>query len=174
MSDIVITVVAIFSAGILLFVFPLITTADRVDDVTQLTVEAATTDFIDKVRAKGKITEPDYSEFLEIINSTGNTYNVELEVQVLDVNLEKSGILVDDSKIGENGYISVYTFQIEEEIRKNGEFKCPAGSMASARVENESLTFFQQMQKAIYSFVGNGDTYAIVAQHAGMVTANGK
>ena len=56
MSDTLITVIAIALAAVLMFVFPLMTMSDRTDDVSQLAVETATTDFVDEVRTTGKIT----------------------------------------------------------------------------------------------------------------------
>ena len=80
MSDTLITVIAIALAAVLMFVFPLMTMSDRTDDVSQLAVETATTDFVDEVRTTGKITPDKYSKFIENIGSTGNTYNVEMQV----------------------------------------------------------------------------------------------
>ena len=50
MSDTLITVIAIALAAILMFIFPLMTMSDRTDDVSQLTVETATTEFVDNYR----------------------------------------------------------------------------------------------------------------------------
>ena len=114
MGDSVITIVAIVLAAILMFVFPLMTMSDRTDDVSQLAVETATTDFVDEVRTTGKITPDKYSKFIENIGSTGNTYNVEMQVQVLDENPGKKTTIGNSSKIGENVYYSKYTSQILE------------------------------------------------------------
>ena len=56
MSDTLVTIVAIGLAAVLMFVFPLMTMSDRTDDVSKLTVETATTEFVDKIRTTGKIT----------------------------------------------------------------------------------------------------------------------
>ena len=76
MGDTLITVIAIALAAVLMFVFPLMTMSDRTDDVAQLTVETATTDFVDTIRTTGKITPDSYSTFMQNITSTGNTYDV--------------------------------------------------------------------------------------------------
>ena len=78
MGDTLITVIAIALAAVLMFVFPLMTMSDRTDDVAQLTVETATTDFVDTIRTTGKITPDSYSTFMQNITSTGNTYDVEI------------------------------------------------------------------------------------------------
>ena len=83
MGDTLITVIAIVLAAVLMFVFPLMTMSDRTDDVSQLSVETATTDFVDDVRTTGKLTMDKYSKFVENISATGNSYDVEMELNVL-------------------------------------------------------------------------------------------
>ena len=63
MGDSLITIIAIVLAAILMFVFPLMSMADRTDDMSQLTVQTATTEFVDNVRATRKLTISDYSAF---------------------------------------------------------------------------------------------------------------
>lgn len=50
MGDSFVTIIAIFLAAILMFVFPLMSISERTDDVSQLSVQTATTEFVDKVR----------------------------------------------------------------------------------------------------------------------------
>ena len=76
--------------GLLFFVFPLITMADRTDDVAQLSVKAATTEFVDQIRTTGRVTQSNYDKYVQQITSTGNTYDVEMEIQVKDENLSTS------------------------------------------------------------------------------------
>ncbi len=173
MSDTLITVVAIGLAAVLMFVFPLMTISDRTDDVAQLAVESATTDFVDKIRSTGKITKANYGEFVETITSTGNTYDVEMEVQVKDENLGKKTSQANREKIGENVYYSVYTSQIENELENNGTYNCKEGDIVSISVKNTNQTIGQQLKNFFYTVTGN-DSYTIAAEHAGVVTANGK
>ena len=56
MGDSFVTIIAIFLAAILMFVFPLMSISERTDDVSQLSVQTATTEFVDKVRTTGKLT----------------------------------------------------------------------------------------------------------------------
>ena len=46
------------------------------------------------------------------------------------------------------------------------------GDMFSTSVKNTNTTLSQQLKNFFYTVAGN-DTYAIAAQHAGYVTANG-
>ena len=173
MSDTLITVLAIALAAVLMFVFPLMTMSDRTDDVSQLAVETATTDFVDEVRTTGKITPDKYSKFIENIGSTGNTYNVEMQVQVLDENPGKKTTQSQKDKIGENVYYSVYTSQIEDILNSNKNYNLKEGDLFSVNVKNTNQTLAQQLKNFFYTVVGN-DTYTIAASHGGMVTATGK
>ena len=172
MSDTLITVVAIALAAVLMFVFPLKTMSDRTDDVSQLTVETATTEFVDEIRTTGKITQDKYSKFLEAIGSTGNTYNVEMEVKVLDENPGKKSTQATRDKIGENVYYSLYTSQIEEKL-KSGTYNLKEGDIVSVNVKNTNQTLSQQLKNFFYTVTGK-DTYTIAASHGGIVTATGK
>ena len=49
MNDTLMTVGAIFLAAVLMFIFPLMSTADRTDDVSQQVVKAKTQEFVDKL-----------------------------------------------------------------------------------------------------------------------------
>ena len=166
MSDTLITVVAIGLAAVLMFVFPLMTMADRTDDVSQLAIKTATTEFVDKARTTGKITQANYDSFIQTITSTGNTYDVELEVEVKDTNLGKKTSIAQANKIGENASYTVYTSQIEEEMRKNN-------GVYFTHLKNTNKTISQQLKNFFYTVTGN-DTYTVAANHAGIVTSNGK
>ena len=174
MSDTLVTIVAIGLAAVLMFVFPLMTMSDRTDDVSKLTVETATTEFVDEIRTTGKITPDKYSKFIENIGSTGNTYDVEMEVKVKDENPGKKTTQTSSEKIGENVYYSVYTSQIEDKLKSNsGVYKLKEGDIVSVDVKNTNQTLSQQLKNFFYKVVGN-DTYTIAASHGGIVTATGK
>lgn len=176
MGDTLITVIAIVLAAVLMFVFPLMTMTDRTDDVSQLAVETATTDFVDDVRTSGKLTMDKYSKFVENISSTGNTYDVEMEINVLDENPGKKATQAETTKIGENVYYTMYTSQILDKLNsENGKTVALAlkeGDMFTTSVKNTNTTLSQQLKNFFYSVTGN-DTYTIAAEHGGIVTANG-
>ena len=173
MSDTLVTIIAIALAAILMFIFPLMIMSDRTDDVAQLTVDTATTEFVDDIRTTGKITPEKYNQFLETIGSTGNTYNVEMEAQILDENPGKKTTQTQREKIGENVYYSVYTSQIEEKLNNSESYKLKEGDIVSVDVKNTNQTLSQQLKNFFYKVVGN-DTYTIAASHGGIVTATGK
>ena len=174
MGDTVITVAAIVLAAILMFVFPLMTMTDRTDDVSQLAVETATTEFVDNIRTTGKLTNEKYEKFVEDISSTGNSYDVEMEIQVLDENPGKKTTQVNPNKIGENVYYTKYTSQILDELDDSPTetMTLKEGDIISVSVKNTNTTMSQQLKSFLYSVAGN-DTYTVAAEHAGIVTSNG-
>lgn len=172
MGDTLITVIAIGLAAILMFVFPLMTMADRTDDVAQLAVATLTTEFVDDVRSTGKITLDKYSKFVESIYATGNTYDVEIEVKILDENPGKKLTQAYSKKIGENVYYSKYTSQILQELDDNNKLSLKEGDIVSVSVKNTNTTLAQQLKNFFYTVTGN-DVYVIAAEHAGIVTATG-
>ena len=104
MGDTVVTILAIVLAAVLMFIFPLMSVADRSDDVSQLSVQNSTTTFVDNIRSTGRITLADYNKFAQEINATGNTYDIEIEVKVLDENPGKKTAQTAEEKLGENDY----------------------------------------------------------------------
>ena len=73
MGDTLITIVAIFLAAILMFIFPLMSISDRNDDVAQLSVQTKTVEFVDNIRSTGKITQDNYDAFIQSLDATGNS-----------------------------------------------------------------------------------------------------
>ena len=64
MEDSVITIVAIFLAVILMFIFPMMAVSDRLDDISQLSVQSETSEFVDRIRKKGVLTLEDYNGYI--------------------------------------------------------------------------------------------------------------
>ena len=174
MSDTFITIIAIFLAAILMFIFPLMTMADRNDDIIELAVQTSTTEFVGEIRRTGKLTEDQYNNFIVSLASTGNAYDVELEFQILDENPGKKETHGNGVIIGENVYYSVYTTQIEKKLGDGDRaYYLKEGDIVSVTVKNRSTTLAQTLRNVYYRVMGN-DTYVISASSAGTVTVNGK
>ena len=156
MNDTAMSIVAIFLAAILMFIFPLMSTADRTDDISQQAVQTATTEFV-----------------VSTIAETGNSYDVEIEAQKLDETSRKKTAIASQSKVGENNYYSEYTSQIESELGSNGEYDLKEGDLISVTVKNTNKTISQILKNFFYSVTGN-NTYNIAAQHSGIVNVNAK
>lgn len=169
MSDTLITIIAIALAAVLMFVFPLMTMSNRADDVSQLSVQSLTTQFVDDVRTTGKITSDKYNKFVENIHSTGNTYDVEIEVKVRDENPGKKTTQANSKKIGEDVYYSIYTTQIENTLKNNNAYNLKEGDIVSVSVKNTNTTMSQQLSGGTSTQL----TGTIAGEASGIVTANG-
>lgn len=177
MSDTFITIIAIFLAAILMFIFPLMTLADTNDDITQLSVQTATTEFVNEICRTGKLTEDKYNSFIATVTSTGNAYDVEVNFRILDENPAKKtsqseGVVV----IGQNVYYSVFTTQIVDRItddEQDNQYILKKGDEVSVTVKNRGQTLAQTLRNVYYKVSGN-NTYTIYASWSGSVTVNGK
>lgn len=168
MGDSLITVVAIVLVASLIFVVPLVTMADRFDSTSQAQVESIVSDFVDEIRSTGKITEEKYNKFIENLTATGYTFDVAMEVKILDENPGKKTSQTAKDKIGENVYYSEYTSQIEKELEDYGHKDLKTGDIVLVTVKDKDLTLAKQMKQFMYKIVGN-DTATVVASKAGMV-----
>lgn len=175
MSDTLITIIAIFLAAILMFIFPLMSVAERSDDMSQLAVQTAVTEFVDNARSVGKITADNYNKLVSKLHATGNSYDIEMEVKVIDENIGKKSAWTTGQVIGENVYYSVYSTQITDVISAengNGIYQMKEGDIFSVSVKNTNKTIAQTIRGVFYSISGQ-NTYTIAAQHSGVVTATG-
>lgn len=171
MSDTFITIIVIVVVGLAMFAFPLITTANQNDKITQTAVQALVSNFVNTAAKEGKITTDNYDSFIQKLYATGNTYDVELEVQVLDDNPGKKGNNIDT--IGENISYSVYTNTIQNELNTKNVYLLKQGDYIKAKVLNNNVTFGTQLKNLLYSLVGK-DTIAIEAKGSALVTKTGK
>lgn len=172
MGDTLITVVAIALAAVLMFVFPLMSLAERTDDISQLAAQTATAEFSDNVRTTGKLTLEDYEKFRQTLISTGNSFDIDLQIMQLDENPGVKVTQAEMTKIGENVYYNKYTSQIEEELAKTGRIKLKEGDMFYVTIKNTNQTIAEILRNFFYQLGGN-DSYQIGAKQGGVVTVNG-
>jgi len=177
MGDSLITVVAIILAAVLMFIFPLMSVSDRTDDISQLSVQTATNDFVNEVAQTGILEGSEYDAFLQTLAATGNSFDVEMELKVLDENPGKKVTQTSPDKIGENVYYSKYTSQLVNEMYKpdgkSDRMKLKEGDQFAITVKNTNTTIAQTLRNFFYRVTGN-DTANIAARHSAVVTVNGK
>lgn len=169
-------VVAIFLAAIMMFVFPMMAMSERSDDIAELNVQSAITEFVNTSRNTGKITADSYNKLVSDLYSTGNTYDISMEIQVLDENPSKKQTAImgqSDNKIGENIYYSIYTTQIMDELDSKNVQYMKQGDILTVTASNTNNTISQMLKNFFYSLSGN-DTYSIVGKDSGVVTVTGK
>lgn len=171
MSDTLITVIAVFLAAVLMFVFPLMTITNSQDDISQVAVQSLVAEFINNAARKGKITQDDYNDFLTKLYATGNTYEVQLEHKIMTVNPNKG----ETDELGENLYYSVYNSTIVEGtngVNNQEEYLLKKGDYIIATVKNTNTTMASQLKNFLYSIVGK-DTYTIAGSASALVANTG-
>ena len=171
MSDTFITIMVVMIAVVALFIIPVMATANQNEAITQSSVQGIVSDFVNTAAKEGKITTENYDDFVQKLYSTGNSYSIEIEVQVLDDNPGRKGQNIN--VIGENIYYSEFTSAVETKLQQEGKYKLKQGDYVKAKVQNTNVTFGTQFKNFMYSIVGK-DTIAIEASASALVTTTGK
>ncbi len=170
------TIIALFVGAVLLFVVPIVTLTTRNDNVTQENVKLIVEEFVTDIKNTGLLTTEKYQNFENRLSATGNTYNIEMEIQHLDENPGKKLTQSNYTKIGENVYYSEYTTQILDKIlttdgtQKSIQLK--EGDMVYVGVSNENTTAAQNLKGSFLNFSNAGEE-VISAKSSGMVNING-
>ena len=156
MSDSFVTIILILIASVMLFMVPMIAVSHRKDVVSTQTVQAAINEFVDSTRKTGKVTQEEFSNLVQTLETTGETYEVNININNIDENPSKkdTSSVVDQVKIGENIYYTEYTTQVEKKLEENnGEIKLSTGDFVTVDVENKSQTMYQNFKKFLYNVV---------------------
>ena len=171
MEDTTLSITGIIIAAIIMFIVPLVMIADRSDDISQLLVETYTAEFVDDIIKTGEITNEDYEQYLISLGTSGNTYEVNIELKILDENPSRRYTNYTGAT-GENSYYSLFTSQIEEELNRNERMVLKEGDTISVTTSNSSKTLSQTL-KNIYYTVSGGELHIISATSSGTVAVNG-
>lgn len=175
------TIIALLVAGVLIFIVPLVTLTDRSDNVAQENVKLIVEEFVTEVRNTGKLTRAQFQDFENKLDATGNSYDIEIEVKVLDENPGKKKAQANYTKIGENVYYSKYTTQVLNDIgiktdnqvvSSSDTMELKEGDIVAVSVSNSNSTAAQTLKSSFIGFSNAGE-YAISASSSGMVTVNG-
>lgn len=108
-------VFALIMALVLMYLWPISSTLNKQDDISEIVVLNATSQFVDSVRNKGYITPTMYNEFVNQIILTGNTY----DIQMVHLHKRYDPIYNDDGtflggfNVNEEGF---YNAQINEKL----------------------------------------------------------
>ena len=171
MGDSAMAVVAIFLAAILMFVFPLMTMADRKDDTVTLSIQTETDRYVQEIATTGMTSKDAYDKYIETLGATGNAYDVDITVQVLDENPSKKETSAT-SVIGENVYLTKHTTQVLEELNA-GKLVLKEGDIVTINVKNKNETIGTQLRNFMYKVTGNKSS-TVTATATKMVTTNGQ
>lgn len=179
MEESTVSIIGIMIASIIMFIVPLVLMADRNDDISQLTVETLTAEFVDNIIRMGKITSNDYENYMKRLETSGNNYQINMEVKILDKNTAQR--TTTGPTTGNNSYYSIYTSQIEDMLQesdrqiggKNGRIILKEGDIISVTTKNSSKTLSQTLKSIYYSVTGT-DLHIIASTSSGTIAVNGK
>ena len=160
-----VVVVVIFLAAIVMFVFPLMTMSGKQDEAVALEAQKITTEFVDKWRNKGIITQEDYDNLALSLGATGRAYKVDYTVQVKDANPVKKQA---STQTGDNVYYTLYTTQVEDMLP----LTLKEGDIISVTAETTDKSVGEQLRDWVYK--GTGNENPNVAEASGMVTTTSK
>ena len=140
MSDSLMTILGIFIALILMFIYPLMSSASKNDEIAQTVAQTVVDDFILDVTTEGRISGNSYDKFIQRLYATGNSYDIQLEVQILDDNPQRATSTASKNLTGENKYYSVYTNTILDEVMNKGEYLLKKNDYIVVTVKNTNIT----------------------------------
>lgn len=177
MDNTLMMVVGLFLVATLMFVVPLMSVSERNDDIAQSVVQTATAEFVDKISVSGAIKPGDYEEYEQKLAATGNTYDIEIEVQVLDENPGKKQGTTSTDLIGENVRYSVFTTEILDNMYSDDgssqNYALKKGDNVIVTAKNTNQTLAQTLRSFFYKITGQG-TYQVSASSSSMVINTGR
>lgn len=169
MGDSWMTAIAIGTAAIIMGIFPLMAMAKQKDETANLAAQTALTQTVNESRATGVLEYEDYENLISTLTALGNSYDVAIEVNLTDGNLEKKEGDSSSDKI----YYTKYTTQVQEELINNGKIIFNEGDTISMRAYRTNITIFEQLSNYLNRKSGNS-TGEKVAEASGMITRTGK
>lgn len=163
MEDSLITIFSIILAVLLMFIFPLMDTWERQDDISYMSVYANVVEFVDSARNLGYITSDMYYSFLRSVYSTGNRYQITLEHRdFVALPKDENGTTVYYA-----AYVNTYTNSIINKLNTNGRYDMSQGDYFYVSIKNTNKTQATQIQEVIYA--SNQETFKIGVPYGGMV-----
>lgn len=169
MQDIAITIIVIIIAAILLFVFPLLATAENKNEVDLAYVQSAANEFVNANATRGVITLESVDTLKQKLGTTGNTYNVNLEVSRKTDDVGKKSSWTTGTNLGEGAFFTLQGTQINEQLESTGQFKLNTGDTLTVKVENSSKTMASSLKSAILG-VTESSKAEIAASASALVT----
>lgn len=166
------TIIAIVVAALVIAVFPLMAVSERANDQAQVIAESKVSDFVNNSATTGSIKMKNYNSLITSLSSTGNTYNVDLEVERLGENIGVKNAWIQGEVIGENSTYKIYTQSIEEDLLRTGVFNLNRGDKLTVSVKNNNNTLASNFRSFVYG-IGGKRNYDIMTEYTATVTKTG-
>ncbi len=121
---------------LLIVLLPIYNVFSRQDDMSYNLALRAATNFVDEVRATGKLTYDMYQELIQNLDATNNTYDIKLEAYKIYLVLQDDGTYKEE-------YIIEYTEDILNVMREDGYtrvYDLDKGERFYVRIKNTNIT----------------------------------
>ena len=160
MGDSLSIIFATIVASLLLFLFPMIDTWERQDDLSYISAYAAVINTVDAVRNTGRLTDDMYSDLVEKLTATGNRFNVQLEHRAL--------MYVSDGTNMETVYVNSYNSDIIPKLEADGEYvDFRKGDYFYISVKNTNKTQATVLKQNVYGT--KMETFKIGVPYGGQI-----
>ena len=146
---IILIIIGILIIGLVLLSYNL----DLKENMESSDIQVEFEDFVGNVCKAGKITKEDYNNLMSKLSSSGESYELSIEIQQLDKDVSKK-INKEDTSIGENIYYETYTEQMLNSLNNTGVYSLNEGDVIQLKILKS-------------------ESQEIVAQQTGMITVNG-
>ena len=137
------TIVAIFLAAVLMFLFPLIAIGEKNDDASSMYVHEQLQNFVNNAASRGKISKEDYQQMQAALASTNNSYDIEISIKVSDKN---PAIKSSTQNLGDASHYTVFNKQVMDELTSNGVIIVKEGDYITVSAKNTNQTIAQKIR----------------------------
>ena len=166
MGDSLSLVFSMIVAILIMFMFPMMDSWERQDDLSYMTAYTATVDFVDGVRNTGVLTRNMLNAFNSKLAATGNSYDITLEHREYKIVPAVGGG-------SEVVYLNHYTNEIDQSIvpiSSSGEYHFNKGDYFYVSVKNTNKTQATVMKEAIYGLPI--DSFKIGVPYGGQIKSS--
>lgn len=146
MGDSLSVIFATIVAAIIMFLFPILDTWERQDDLSYVAAYSAVVNTVDAVRNTGRLTDAMYNDLLSSLSSTGNRFEIQMEHRYCTT------VESPSSPIGlESVYVNYYTQDILDALATTGEYtEFNKGDFFYISVKNTNKTQATVIKENLY------------------------
>ena len=161
MGDSLGVIFATIVAAIIMFLFPMIDTWERQDDLSYMAAYTAVVDTVDAVRNTGRLTDDMYNDLLSVITTTGNRFQVQMEHR-------EYVVVPNGSNNYEMVYVTHYTDEILSKLQADEEYKeFNKGDFFYISIKNTNKTQATMLKQTLYG--AKMETFKIGVPYGGQI-----
>lgn len=160
-------IISIFAGVILLFIAPLLYTAQKQDSISQLYVTQETVKLVDNIRAEGILSRNMYTDYISRIDRTGNLYDIEIihSHKKVTPDYDEEEDMVKDTV--STYFYNTYEEEIYQAFDEGKDYFFSQGDYISLKVVNRTKTMAGQM--LMLWGAGNSGDVSILVTYGGLI-----